>query len=211
MAAAVVLLALVLSGWQPARRQTDPHLEQRAGEPALVLPAAMEQALRAFDSDFKARRLTDYPPWMWRPGCTPAPDCARPLYRFNRREAPFAVVGDFNGDRILDLVIDGDNRQTGRRLVVLSNRQAFEVSEVEPLIRIPADIESSRTNGGATRDWETGLGAGLSLAKPGTYRTPWEPQALILKTDGFVVSYFEKAADLYYLRNGKWNRFTLSD
>ena len=213
MTSARVLLLLPMAlalGWRTGRA-TSPHTEARSGEPVLVLTAPMDAALRAFDPEFSVRRLSDYPPYMWRPGCTWSPECARGLYRLKPREAPFAVVGDFNGDGILDAVIDGDNRESGRRLVVLSNRHAFSVSEVDSSGRISNDIESSRSNKGATRDWEDGIDVGLSWAKPDTYRTPYEPQALVLRTDGFIVSYFEKASVLYYLRNGKWNKFTLSD
>src|SRR5438093_9957028 len=138
----VLPMALAL-GWQTAR-VTAPHIEARSGEPVLVLTAAMNAALRAFDPDFTVRRLSDYPPYMWRPGCTWSPECARALYRLKPREAPFAVVGDFNGDGILDAVIDGDNGRSGRRVVLLSNGQLFSSSEVDSLGRISDDIESSR-------------------------------------------------------------------
>lgn len=213
MTSARVLMLLPMAlglGWQTGRA-TSPYIEARSGEPVLVLTAPMEAALRAFDPEFRVRRLSDYPPYMWRPGCTWSPECARGLYRLKPREAPFAVVGDFNGDGILDAVIDGDNRESGRRIVVLSNRQTLSVSELDSLGRISNDIESSRSNKGASRDWEDGIGVGLSWAKPDTYRTPYEPQALVLRTDAFVVSYFEKASVLYYLQNGKWNKFMLSD
>ena len=207
----LLMLPVTLALGSQTSRAAAPQIEMRSGEPVLVLTAQMDSALRAFDPEFKLRRLSDYPPSMWRPGCTWSPECARNLYRLKAREAPFAVVGDFNGDGILDAVMDGDNRQRGRRIVLLSNRQTFSVSEIETLMRIPTDIESSRSNKGATRDWEDGLDEGLSWAKPDTYRTPYEPQALVLKTDGFIVSYFEKSSVLRYLRNGKWNTFILSD
>ena len=207
----LVLFPLALTlGWQ--RTATGAvHIEARAGEPMLILTAPMELALRRFDPEFTIRRLMDYPPYMWRPGCTWSPECARGLYRLKRHEAPFAVIGDFNGDGILDVALDGDNRNSGRRIVLLSNQQSFSATEVDSPARISDDIESSRSNKGAGRGWEDGLDVGLSWAKPDTYRTPYEPQALVLKTDGFVVDYFEKASVLYYLRNGKWNKFTLSD
>ena len=206
-----LLLPMTLaSGWQGGGAAS-PRIESRSGEPVLVLTTPMESALRAFDPDFRVRRLSDYPPYMWRPGCTPSPECAQRHYRLKPREAPFAVVGDFNGDGILDAVMDGDNRINGRRIFILTNRQTFSASEVEEFMRIPTEIESSRSTRGAGRDWEDGIGEGLSWVKPGTYRTPYEPQPLVLRTDGFVVSYFGKAAVLWYLRDGKWNQFILSD
>jgi hypothetical protein len=196
---ALFLLPIALtSAWQ-AVGAAPPHIEGRSGEPILVLPAPMEAALNNFDPEFKIRRLTDYPPYMWRSGCTWSPDCGRNLYRLRPREAPFAVVGDFNGDGILDAVMDGNSGQTGRRIVLLSSGQRFSASEIDVLGPVPStDIEFYRSKQGAGRDWELGIDVGLSLAKPATYRAPYEPQPLVLTTDGFVVSYFEKAATLYY-------------
>jgi hypothetical protein len=171
----------------------------------------MKLSLQRFDPEFTTRRLSDYPPYMWRPGCTPAPDCERSLYRIQPREAPFAVIGDFSGDGVLDVVMDGDNRRSGRRVVILSAQRSFTTSEVESLPRISDEIMASRSNNGITRGWEDGLDVGLTRAKPGRYRSPYERERLELTTDGFVVSWFEKAAMLYYFRNGRWNTFTLSD
>lgn len=212
-ALARVLLVLPMAlplGWQGAP-PVSPRVELRQGEATLVLTPPMHAALRAFDPDFTARHLSDYPPSMWRPGCTWSSECARALFRLTAREAPFAIIGDFNGDRIADAVIDGDNRDRGRRIVLLSTRQTFSASEIHSLSRIPHELESSRSDKGASRDWEDGLGEGLSWAKPDTYRTPYEPKPLVLTTDGFVVNYFGKAASLYYLLNGTWHTFILSD
>ena len=73
------------------------QIEMRKGEPVLVLPPEMTRALERFDSAFRPRRLKDYPPSMWRRPCRPMPACLPYLYKPNTREAPFAVVGDFNG------------------------------------------------------------------------------------------------------------------
>ncbi len=197
-------------GWQTTGTRSV-LIEARDGEPTLILTVSMEAALRRFDPQFLIRRLIDYPPYMWRRGCTWSAECAKALYRLNSREAPFAVIGDFNGDGILDVVMDGDNRSSGRRVVLMSSQQSFTATEIDSLVRISSDIESSRSNKGPIRGWEEGIDVGLSWAKPGTYRSAYESKPLVLKTDAFVVSYFEKASVLYYLRDGKWNNFTLSD
>jgi hypothetical protein len=107
--------------------------------------------------------------------------------------------------------MDRDNRSSGRRIVLLSNGQSFTAAEVDSPARVSNVIESSRSNRGAKRGWEEGIDVGLSWAKPGTYRSAYEPKPLVLKTDAFVVNYFEKASVLFYLRDGKFNNFTLTD
>jgi hypothetical protein len=148
---------------------------------------------------------------MWRRGCTFSQDCATNLFRITARQAPFAVVGDFNGDRILDVVIDGDNRARGRRVVLLSERQSFVASDVDGMTRIADRIEASRSTYAASRDWYDGVQSSLSSADPRTYRSPHEARPLDLTTDGFIVSYFEKSAVLYYLGRGTWQQYVLSD
>lgn len=209
--APTLLLLLTLALGVQTARADSPRIEKRAGEPILVLTAPMNAALRAFDPEFRVRRLSDYPPYLWRPACTEAPDCARSLYQIKPREALFAVIGDFNGDGVLDAVLDGDNRTVGRRLVVLSSGSAFSVSELQQLPRIPGHIESYRDNKNAIRLEDDGLQEGLSLARAGRHRSPYEPRPLILKTDGVVVSTFDRAAVLYFLRKGKWNEYIIAD
>ena len=208
----ILLIPIALaSAWQ-AGRAIEPRLEARSGGPVLVLTTAMEAALKSFDPEFSIHHLADYPPYMWRRGCTWSPECGRNIYRLNPREAPFAVVGDFNGDGILDVVMDGANRTTMRRIVLLSIGQTFSASEVDVLGPVSrTNLDFYRSKQGADRDWEDGIDVGLSLAKPATYRSPYEPQPLVLTTDGFIVSYFEKASGLRYLRNGTWHKFTLTD
>ena len=187
------------------------RVEMRDREPFLVMPGAMAAALQQFDPGFRVRRLIDYPPWMWRLGCTQSPDCSRNLYRPAPGEAPFAVVGDFNSDGIPDAVLDGDSPMHGRRIALLSDRQGFQATEIEEMPRISEAVESSRADGGQFRDWDDGVGVGLSAAAPGVYKSSYEPQPLTLTTAGFLVSYFDKASVLYYLRNGQWHRYTISD
>jgi len=192
----IFILAFVI-GLSAEGASSAQQIEMRKGEPVLVLPPEIARALERFDSGFRPRRLRDYPPYMWRRPCRPMPSCALYLYKLNTRQAPFAVVGDFNGDRVLDVVIDGDNRTTGRRIVLLSGRDGFRVSELNPLSRIGGD--------------EGGVQEGLSRVQPGKYESGYETAPLILRTDAFQAVYYEKASSIQYYRNRRWHSYTTSD
>ena len=98
---------------------------------------------------------------------------------------------------MLDVVIDGDNRTTGRRIVLLSGRAGFRVSELNPLPRVSASIEASRDDAPAVRgDVEDAVQEGLGRVLPGKHESGYEPRPLILRTDAFVAVSYEKAASI---------------
>jgi hypothetical protein len=175
-----VILAVALSQLATSRV---PRIEAQSSGPLLVLPDAMAQALRNCDPDFKPRRMGDYPSWIQKKA------------RISAAESPFAVVGDFNADKVLDVVIDGDNRVSGRRLVIMSAGTGFRVSEVE---------KEPRAGRG-------GVGVGLSLVRPGTIRSQHENRPLVLKTDAFEVTYFEASAKVVYFSADSWHDYWTSD
>ncbi len=200
--------ALAMSPASPSSAQ---QIELRSSEPVLVLPETMTLALQRFDPEFHPRQLRDYPPLLWRQPCRPVPDCTRLLYRLDVRQAPFAVVGDFNGDGILDVVMDGDNRTTGRRLVLLSDPSGVRVMEIGQMMRIPPSVEASRDNPAAVRGPDDGVSSGLSRVPPGTYKSVYEANPLVLKTEAFLVSFYGKAAAIEYFADGGWRSYTTSD
>ncbi len=204
----VCLLSLVLSVPHAALAQ---RIERNGDNPALVLRAAMQAALQEFDSAFAPRQLSDYPPWLWQPRCAAPSDCHGPLFQVTDRQALFAVVGDFNGDGVQDVVVDGDNGREGARLLIMSDGAGFRVERLHPLGVVPATIRRFRSQPRAADQGDLGVGQGLSLVEPGTITSHWEDGPLVLSTDAFIVSHFEKAGTLYYYRNGRWHQYTISD
>jgi hypothetical protein len=139
------------------------RIERRGADAILVLPRAMQAALHAFDSTFAPRRLSDYAPWHYYYPCPAPPDCPKPWYQITDRQALFAAAGDFNGDKILDVVLDGDNGREGARLVIMSDGSRFRVEQVHPLEVVPPEIRQFRARPRAANEAELGLGEGLSV------------------------------------------------
>jgi hypothetical protein len=191
-----LLLGVTLVAVTPAAAQ---RIERVRGEPTLVLPPAMKTALNRILPNFRVRQLREYPEYLWKSSCN---GCEPYWYRFNTRSAPFAVIGDFNGDQVLDVVVDGDTPQgAGRRAAILSSGGAYKASIIASLGDTPPPDGRER--------WTPG--EGLRLIKKGVHESGYESRPLRLTTDAFEVSIFEKAAYIVYLRNGRWNEYITGD
>jgi hypothetical protein len=55
------------------------------------------------------------------------------------------------------------------------------------------------------------LGEYLTYQKPGTIRSGHEKQPLTLTTDAFQIVFFEKAAALYYYKDGAFRKYFTAD
>lgn len=205
------ILAMLLSGWTVwVSADQRPTITKGEAEPVLALPDVMRQALHRFDRDFVPRQLSDYPPLMWRPGCTIAPTCADNLYKIDPRQAPFAVAGFFDADDTMDVMIDGDGRTHGRRLVLTTGPAGIVVTEVEPIERIPTAVASSRSQGGRWRNWDAGVRESLSFIRAATYKSTHEPELLSLTADAVLVTRTDGSAKIYYHRDGAWRRYVVA-
>lgn len=204
------VVAVLLSWTVGVSAGQRPSIATGGPEPVLVLPEAMRQALQRFDRDFVPRRLTDYPPLLWRPGCVSPPSCAEHLYKPGPRQAPFAVAGFFDADDIMDVMIDGDNRTHGRRLVLTTGPAGIVVTEVEAIERLSPAVAASRPEGGRWRAWTDGVRESLSFVRAATYRADHEPELLALSADAVLVTRTDGRAKIWYHRDGAWRQFVIA-
>lgn len=121
-------------------------------------------------------------------------------------QAPSAVVGDFNGDKIADIALLGHNKTHEKRIVVLSNSTGYKVVELH---NYPLSVPLSQT---AKKD-RISMGQCIELVPAGR-RIKAEPvfnrPELNLKTDAFEYG-GERGSSLFYYKNGKFVEYVTGD
>jgi len=150
----------------------------------LSLPPATKAAIERAAPSFKPWRLTDYH------------SDVRQAYLFTMREAPWAVVGDFNGDGVDDVVIDGYTATKELRIVVLSHSGGSQVLTLEAGARTP--------NTGSRYEV-------LQFVAPGKVGTNFSDDSKLIFTDAFNVYFWEKAGAMFYWEGDHFSLFGTSD
>ncbi|HOO56184.1 MAG TPA: hypothetical protein PLN69_05125 [bacterium] len=159
------------------------------------LTESMKTALEAFDPDFRIWEQADF-----------APEMLDHAYEFSLKQFPSAVIGDFNNDGIIDVVLFGCDKTESRILAVLSDDETFKVIEVKNYGKTEAQM---RCINGDSNDCK--LVTYLTYSGPGRYESPHEKNALDLATDAFVITYYEAAAELIYFREDKFHEYRTAD
>ncbi|MGV8118622.1 MAG: hypothetical protein AB2L14_02550 [Candidatus Xenobiia bacterium LiM19] len=141
----------------------------------------------------------------WRPGDYIA-QTAR-AYRYTPYQAPFAVIGDFNGDGIPDAVIDGHNRKQSRLLCVLSQGVTFTVMEIsksryENPGKLAYDAGSHK---------EYGFARYMTLISRQILQSPLEKEPLILDGDAFLLTTHGKGSQVFYMKQGQFVQYKMSN
>ena len=95
--------------------------------------------------------------------------------------------------------------------MLLSGPLGVRVMEIAQMMRISPSVEASRDNPAAVRGPDDGVSQGLSRVPPGTYKSVYDANPLVLKTEAFLVSFYGKAAAIEYYADGGWRSYTTSD
>ncbi|MDQ7774077.1 MAG: hypothetical protein RDU13_11225 [Elusimicrobiales bacterium] len=150
----------------------------------VFLSPKMHEAVHAYSKNFELRPAAYYPEEI------------RRYYPYTTYQSPTAVFGDFNGDRMTDSVLIGDDGAFSMTLMLLSSydpKSGGLSYAVRVFSRIPlSEAESKRI----------GTWSYLQLRKKGRFQVPndeSELEEVELKNDGFEVIIWEKAAVVYYL------------
>ncbi|MFQ5792598.1 MAG: hypothetical protein ACE5JI_19170 [Acidobacteriota bacterium] len=165
------------------------------------MPEKMQSALTNFNATFVPWKQSQY----WPSGIAD--------YPFSEKQAPFAVVGDFNGDGIFDVVLVGHDARNDVAVALLSKGDSFEPLEIwrAPLSYPEKEVIEGPASG---QPLGTGLYEWLLLEpkepkkisgdrklieKPDGSREP-----LSLKADAFHYIVYEKGDYLYVLQGNKF-------
>ncbi len=124
----IVLVPSVELGSQPSRRDREPRptIANSRGEWRVDLPPRVEDAIRRYDRDFEPWSSDDYR------GVDLGP------YERSSRQVPWAVVGDFNGDGLMDVAIAGRTEDELVSLMIVSDgdrKYRVLTMDVEPYDR----------------------------------------------------------------------------
>lgn len=154
-----------------------PVFRRYGREYVALVPQAVRDAVDKYDPSFMPWRYDEYDPETGR------------QYVFSEAEAMFGVIGDFNGDRIPDVVMDGYTSDSHVTLSVLSGKAGYVAVEVDKHLR---------------HDSAQLLKQYHLLVEPGPNQRPGEIVPPGVATDAFKRCSLGKIEALLYLKDGTW-------
>ena len=159
---------------------SEPSITVRNAPAGLILPPRFEAALARYDPAFRRWQDSEFIPSV------------REAYSYSRRQAPFAVVGDFNSDGVLDAALLGKTGSERVLLALVDTAGSVRVSELERHPHVPSWIDTgARIESG---EW---IFLRLKPIREATScaRVSYQDRS----GDAIVLEYFEKAATVHYL------------
>ena len=179
----------------PLAGSEGPLLVGAVRSPRLVLPGRMTAALARGAETFRICASTDFTAEVQK-------SHAGLDYSWNRTQAPYAVIGDFDGDDRFDVVVLQCTEAESRIAVVLDTLPAPRVIEVG---------RGPRMSG----RWH-GLSEYLAYVPSGAmtwsdFSEGVNDSTIWLEHAGFEVVLFEKAATTYVYENGRFREYVTGD
>jgi hypothetical protein len=171
LAAAGALLCMA-SG---LRADECPQFERTEDGVRLHVPAATFRALQGAAPGFRPWSLSDYAPEV------------RSRYTFTMRQAPWAVIGDFDGDGWCDLVVDGRSKTDSYRLCAWGSAAGPRVVTLGTR-RLPPVLRPSS--------------AALRYVPPGEVLERFRDKPVILFTDAFGEGASGDSTRVFYWKGG---------
>jgi hypothetical protein len=121
-----------------------------------------------------------------------------PWGSFMAYQTPSAVIGDFNGDNKLHLVVSGRNPKEKITVALISEKDNYQILEVwkSPLV-----------------ENENSIFHHLTLITPTkiSENKKFNRTEINLKTDAFVINFFEKSSTIYVYDGNKFISYQMSD
>lgn len=164
-------------------RVPGPAIVQVGAEYELVLPETMATAIQEAVPGFRTETLASYDADIQK------------YYKCTSRQAPWAVVGDFDGDGMEDLIVDGHGGKRYYRLCVWG-----ATADVDTILGQVEGRQSGRP-----------FNSVLMYAPPGEQGTNFSDDVIFIFVDGYVDYCFEKAGSTWYWKDRAWREFYSSD
>jgi len=121
-----------------------------------------------------------------------------PWRPFMAYQTPTAVIGDFNGDNKPDLVVSGRNQKEKIVVALISEKENYRILEVW---KSPLFENENRIFHYLTLITPTKISENKKFNRP----------EINLKTDTFVINFFEKSSSIYIYNGNKFISYQLSD
>lgn len=175
----------------PAPAGQGPYLAMSDTGPVLRLPPGMHDALAAYAPRFRPWRLDEYYADV---AARAGPPERLPL---------FGVAGDFNGDGVVDVALQGHDAASEYFVAIVSEGASFRVVELLKRPYVPDP-------GGP------GRAAYLRPVPPGRVDVPPAVEALegpapVLTTDAFEEVFEGQVGVLYYWKDGRFVEYVLGE
>jgi len=121
-----------------------------------------------------------------------------PWRPFMAYQSPTAVMGDFNGDNKPDLVVSGRNPKEKIVVALISEKENYRILEVW---KSPLFENENRIFHYLTLITPTKISENKKFNRP----------EINLKTNAFVINFFEKSSSIYIYNGNKFIAYQLSD